>query len=52
MGRLPNGAMPGFAGRLSDEDIIAILSFIKSQWPPRIRAAHDRINRRAAAAGG
>lgn len=35
--------MPAFEGRLSDDDIVAVLAFIKSQWPPLI---HDR--RRAA----
>jgi len=46
------GAMPGFAGRLSDGDIVAILSYIKSRWPEEIRAAHDRINARSAAGAG
>ena len=30
--------MPVFAGRLSDDDIIAILDFIKSRWPPGYQA--------------
>ncbi len=42
------GNMPGFAGTLSDKDIIAVQSFIKSRWPTKIRAAHDAINARAA----
>ena len=29
--------MPGFAGVLSDEEIRAILAFIKSTWPERDR---------------
>jgi len=40
--------MPGFAGTLSDEDIIAVLSFIKSRWPEEVRRRHDELNRRAA----
>jgi mono/diheme cytochrome c family protein len=35
--------MPAFESRLSDEDIVAVLAFIKSRWPPLI---HDK--RRAA----
>ncbi|WP_231573602.1 c-type cytochrome [Thermopetrobacter sp. TC1] len=42
------GSMPGFGGVLTDDDIIAVLSFIKSRWPDRIRAAHDAVNARAA----
>lgn len=37
--------MPGFAGVLTDEEIWATLAFIKSRWPKRIRARHDRINK-------
>lgn len=45
------GAMPPFGNVLSEEDIIAVLSFIKSRWPEPIRAAHDRINARAGGRG-
>ena len=38
--------MPGFEGILEDDDIVAVLSFIKSTWPPEIRARHDQINQR------
>ena len=38
------GAMPGFGGQLSDADIIAALSYIKSRWPGEIRAANDRMS--------
>jgi len=41
--------MPAFEGVLSDPDIIAVLSFIKSTWPRPIRDRHDEINRRARA---
>lgn len=37
-------AMPAYEDRLSDEEIVAVLSWIKSTWPPEIRARVDRIN--------
>lgn len=37
-------SMPAFEGQLSDQEIVAALSWIKSQWPPEIRARHDRMN--------
>jgi S-disulfanyl-L-cysteine oxidoreductase SoxD len=37
-------AMPAFEGQLSDQEIVAALSWIKSQWPPEIRDRHDRMN--------
>ena len=39
--------MPAYAGRLSDREIIAVLSFLKSQWPAQIRNRHDKINAQA-----
>ena len=42
------GAQPGFEGVLSDEDILAVLSWIKSRWPASIRKQHDEINARQA----
>lgn len=36
--------MPGFEGVLSDEEITAVLSFIKASWPQSIRDRHDRIS--------
>lgn len=39
--------MPAFRDVLSDRDIVAILSYIKSTWPEKVRATHDEINRRA-----
>lgn len=36
--------MPAFEGVLSDEEIVAVLSWIKAQWPPAIRAKHDQLN--------
>ena len=44
----PDSAMPAYDGVLSDEEILAVLSFIKSTWPADVRAAHDDINDRAA----
>lgn len=37
-------AMPAYEGVLSDEQIVAVLSWIKAQWPPDVRAKHDQIN--------
>lgn len=39
--------MPAYEGTLDDEDIIAVLSFIKSTWPPEIRTRHNRLNEAA-----
>ncbi len=39
----PNN-MPAYANRLTDADIIAALSFIKSQWPDHIKRQHAQIN--------
>jgi mono/diheme cytochrome c family protein len=38
--------MPAFAGKLSDDEIRAVLAYIKSTWPEAIRARHDDINQR------
>jgi mono/diheme cytochrome c family protein len=37
--------MPAFEGVLSDAEIVAALSWIKSQWPPSVRTRHDELNR-------
>lgn len=42
-------AMPDFEQRLSDDDILAVLSFIESSWSPEIRQRHDAIDRADAA---
>lgn len=39
--------MPGFSGVLDDDEIIAVLSFIKSRWPDEIRRRHDELNSKA-----
>ena len=36
--------MPAYDSVLSDREIIAVLSFIKSRWPQGIQARHDQIN--------
>lgn len=38
--------MPAFGDVLDDEEILAILSFIKSHWPEHIRQYQDDLNRR------
>ena len=38
--------MPAFADKLTDSEIWAVLSFIKSQWPDRVTRRHDMINER------
>ena len=37
-------AMPVYQGVLSDEQIVAVLSWIKSRWPPSARERQDLIN--------
>jgi mono/diheme cytochrome c family protein len=37
--------MPAFEGVLSDAEIIAALSYIKSRWPEDVRLRHDQLNR-------
>ena len=38
--------MPAYAGTLSKDEIIAVLSYIKSTWPSPIRQRHDKLNAR------
>jgi mono/diheme cytochrome c family protein len=40
--------MPAFGGRLTDEQIWAVLAYIKSRWPKEIRAAQAERARDAA----
>ncbi len=44
--------MPAYDGVLSDAEIVAVLSWIKSRWPPAVRAQHDAVNAQARDAGG
>ena len=39
--------MPAYEDILSDKEIIAVLSFIKSSWPKKIQEIHNNINRRS-----
>jgi mono/diheme cytochrome c family protein len=41
--------MPGFGGRLSDDEIWAVLAFIRSRWSDKVRATHDELQRQLAA---
>lgn len=41
-------AMPAFEGVLSDDEIIAVLSWIKAQWPTQIREQQEEVTREAA----
>lgn len=41
-------AMPIYQDRMSDEEIVAVLSWIKAQWPASIRQRHDQMNAQAA----
>jgi len=43
-------AMPVYEATLSDGDIIAVLSWIKAQWPAAIREKHDQMNAETAKA--
>ena len=44
----PNN-MPAYKDKLTDEEILAALSYIKSTWSSRIQRQHDQINARAKA---
>jgi mono/diheme cytochrome c family protein len=41
--------MPAYQGIMDDAEIVAVLSFIKAQWPDDIRKRHDALNARDAA---
>lgn len=43
-------AMPIYDGVLSDGEIVAVLSWIKAQWPPEARRHQDQVNAQAARA--
>ena len=44
-----DSAMPAFEGVLSDADIIAVLSYVKSTWPADVRKRQEEVNAAAAA---
>jgi hypothetical protein len=37
--------LPAFDGVVSDADIIAALSYIKSRWPEDVRRRHNELDR-------
>lgn len=39
-----DSAMPVFEGELTDGEIVAVLSWIKAQWPPKIRKQQEEVN--------
>jgi mono/diheme cytochrome c family protein len=39
--------MPGFGGALSDDEIWAVVAYIKSTWPREIRRAQAETTARA-----
>ncbi len=39
-------AMPAYENVLTDQEIIGVLSYIKSRWSPQVRKRHDRIPRK------
>lgn len=39
-----DSAMPAYEGTLSDAEIVAVLSWIKSQWPARQRQAQEEVD--------
>ena len=41
-------AMPAYDGVLSDQEIVAVLSWIKAQWPPQAWRHQDQVNAQAA----
>lgn len=41
--------MPAFGDVLSDDEIRAVLAYIRSRWPEEVRQRHDEIERRARA---
>ena len=44
MENAPPSGMPVYDGVLADDEIIAVLSFIKSTWPDDLRQYHDELN--------
>ena len=36
--------MPAYEGVLTDDEIIAVLSYIKSTWPEEVQRRHDQMN--------
>ena len=49
IGKSYRNNMPAYEGKLTDEEILAVLSYIKSTWSGRTQRQHDQINARAKA---
>lgn len=43
--------MPAFGDKLTDDQIRAVLAYIKSQWPPEIQARQKAMTKQAKQAG-
>ncbi|MFU1476321.1 c-type cytochrome [Roseovarius sp. C7] len=41
---LDRGGMPQFGAAMSDQEIVAVLSYIKSTWPDELRAKQESVN--------
>jgi mono/diheme cytochrome c family protein len=42
-----DSAMPAFGAVLSDAEIVAVLAWIRSQWPAEIRRQQEEVNAQA-----
>ena len=49
IGKSYRNNMPAYEDKLTDEEILAALSYIKSTWSSRVQRQHDQINARAKA---
>ena len=47
IGKKYSNNMPAYENVLTDDEIIAVLSYIKSTWPGRIQRQHNQMNARA-----
>ena len=47
LGRLdyPGRAMPSFQGKLSEEEVLAILAYLKTNWTPEQREFQEAVTR-------
>ena len=46
IGKRYQNNMPAYKDALTDNEIIAVLSYIKSTWPEQIKRQHDLLNSR------
>ena len=40
--------MPAYSAILSDEDIVAVIAYIKSSWPPKVLEAQKEVTQQQA----